>query len=225
MVVQAEPPFLAVHVNAAFSRLTGMHNSGIISRPLSKILSLIDTSEWGSTGKETKPALPSDSSGEQKALSITKIMKNCGFSSCYKVVTNVEKGYDKSGNGSSNGGNSANEGSNNSSITSKEESFTPTKCVMSICTIAAAPTRGRHSSKFRKQEVQLEPQSQKQKRDTSDQQAPQRSSHCLIQLTPYDDSCSSFEEKIYEAEAAAHADLEDNNCGGNSSSSHAHACG
>lgn len=246
MIVQAESPFLAVHVNAAFSRLTGMHNSGIIGRPLSKILSLIDTNEWRSAGKEAKPSqlrvsgeeLNENDHQEQKALSITKIMRNCGFDSCYKVITNVEKSYDKSSNGSSNG-NSANEGSNNSSITSKDDSFTPTKCVMSICAIAAAPTRGRHSSKFRKQEVQQEPQSQKQKREISRQNSgnsdllvPQKNSHCLIQLTPYDDSCSSLEEKINgleekinETEAGIHADLEDNNCGGNSSSSHAHACG
>ena len=45
LVVQAESPYVAVHVNAAFSRLTGMHNSRIIGRPLSKILSLIDSNQ------------------------------------------------------------------------------------------------------------------------------------------------------------------------------------
>ena len=43
LIVQSKVPFLAVHVNAAFSRFTGMHNCRIIGKPLSKILSLIDT--------------------------------------------------------------------------------------------------------------------------------------------------------------------------------------
>ena len=89
MIVQAELPFLAVHVNTAFLRLAGMDNSDVIGRPLSNILSLsIDTNEWVSAGggKEAKPSHPrtavSDKKNnendcqEQKTLSsITKIMR------------------------------------------------------------------------------------------------------------------------------------------------------
>jgi len=42
IVIQAEPPLLVVHVNAAFSRLTGMQNNYVIGRPLPKILALAD---------------------------------------------------------------------------------------------------------------------------------------------------------------------------------------
>jgi len=40
LIVQSAPPFLAVHINAAFSRLTGIHNTSVIGRPVSKILEL-----------------------------------------------------------------------------------------------------------------------------------------------------------------------------------------
>jgi hypothetical protein len=43
LIVQAEAPYCAVHVNAAFSRLTGIHNSSVIGTPVSKILSLVST--------------------------------------------------------------------------------------------------------------------------------------------------------------------------------------
>ena len=191
-------------------------------------------------------------------------MRKCDFGSCYKVTTNVEKSYNNNNNKSSNGssnGNSVNEGSNNSSITSKEEEdFLSSMiiCVMSICGIAPVPPArggGHHSSsKFvRKQDVQQagreqqeeETQKQNQRRreistrqnsDNLDLQiTPQKISHCLIQLTPYNDddgdSCSSLEEKIKGTETSRksiHADLEDNkNSGGGNSppSSHAHACG
>lgn len=43
LIVQADPPYCAVHINAAFSRLTGIHNSSVIGTPISKILSLVST--------------------------------------------------------------------------------------------------------------------------------------------------------------------------------------
>jgi hypothetical protein len=43
LVVQADPPYCAVHINAAFSRLTGIHNNSVIGTPISKILSLVST--------------------------------------------------------------------------------------------------------------------------------------------------------------------------------------
>jgi len=42
LIVQAEPPFLAVHINAAFSRLTGINNSTVIGMPVSKIVALTE---------------------------------------------------------------------------------------------------------------------------------------------------------------------------------------
>ena len=42
ILIQAEPPLLVVHVNAAFSRLTGMQNNYVIGRPLPKVLALAD---------------------------------------------------------------------------------------------------------------------------------------------------------------------------------------
>jgi len=43
LIVQAEPPYHIVHINAAFSRLTGIQNSSIIGKPVSQILSLVST--------------------------------------------------------------------------------------------------------------------------------------------------------------------------------------
>ncbi len=43
--MQAAPPYDVVHVNAAFSRLTGVHNVSIIGCPISKALSLVQSSQ------------------------------------------------------------------------------------------------------------------------------------------------------------------------------------
>lgn len=43
LIVRAEPLYHVVHINAAFSRLTGIHNSSVIGKPVSQILSLVST--------------------------------------------------------------------------------------------------------------------------------------------------------------------------------------
>ncbi len=225
LVVQAITPYLAVHVNAAFSRLTGMHNSGIIGRPLSKILCLLENDDWDVVNK-SKPVSSSkydedsnEDGQKQNRLSIERLMEKGGFDNrSYHVITIVDKGdSDKSSDKS----NSANEESNNSSITSKEDSFTPMKCTVSICYIISPPTRGR-ASKIRKQEGQ-EITHQNQKKESSKQfshiaDTKKVLSHYLIQLKPtsHDDS-SKTDERVTSAE--------DNCESSNSSSSHAKACG
>jgi hypothetical protein len=205
LIVQAGKPFLAVHVNAAFSRLTGMQNSGIIGRPLSKIFALIDYNKWESTSKEDK--IPNENaqdesggdSGEargdcteetqDKQITISQLMGESNFGTFYKVTTIVEK----SDGNSSNNSNSANELSNNSSISTKEDSFTSTKCMMSICAIVSTQPRRRSSS--------MGPPNQKQKtnnNNVSSSKSPNKSigdkniTHCLIQLTPCDDGSGSL---------------------------------
>lgn len=189
MIVQAQSPFLAVHVNAAFSRLTGMHNSGIIGRPLSKILSLIGTDDWSSSSKSLSSPSGEESPEENlehlNSLSIERLMIGSNFERCYKVTTIVDKGDDKSSEKS----NSVNEDSNNSSITSKEDSFTPMKCTMSICRIVSTQTRGKNFLMLRIHESP----SQKQKKTVTKDNV--QTTHYLIQLTPHEESCGSMEDK------------------------------
>lgn len=61
LILQGEPPFLAVHCNAAFSRLTGIQNSTVIGRPVAKIFSVLPAT----LQKEAPPPppRPQESSG------------------------------------------------------------------------------------------------------------------------------------------------------------------
>lgn len=208
-----------------------MHNSGLIGRPLSKILSLLETDEWCTTITDTIKPPDARTSGDdsnednqeqnRNFLSIERLMKSTRFNYCYKVTTIVDKGDDKSSNNS----NSATEESNNSSITSKEDSFTPLNCVMTICAIVSTPTRGRNSSKFRKLEVQ-ESLSPIQKNDATKQNSScTRNTHCLIQLSPCDESCGSSDDKLNVNEATTTTVHAIENRDNSSSSSHAHTCG
>lgn len=52
MLVQALPPFLAVHINAAFTNLCGIQSSAIIGRPVSTFISLPSGKEGESSGSE-----------------------------------------------------------------------------------------------------------------------------------------------------------------------------
>jgi hypothetical protein len=223
LVVQSLEPYLAVHVNAAFSRLTGIHNSGIIGRPLSRILSLLGNNEWNAVNKDKlSPSTTSkgndDSNNdiqEQNSRTIDKLMAQSDFDNKYYLVTTiVDKGDDKGSDKS----NSANEGSNNSSITSKEDSYTPMKCLISICSILSAPPRGR-SSKSRKYEGHEMPYSRM--KDTK-----MVISHYLIQLKPtsqHDDSSGSMGDKIKDERATSAEESANSNS--NSNSSHAKTCG
>ncbi len=230
-----------------------MHNSGIIGRPLSKILSVIEGSnDWtsSSTSASTKGKPPECPSGEdpvddkeqQNSLSIDRLMENSGFGSYHKVNTIDDKSDDKNGNSTS-----ANEGSNNSSITSKDDSFTPIQCLMSICPIVStSPQRMRNVSKPKKQDgIAQEPQLSKSLLSPSSTQhdpkrkriAPRQNSimldpealkksHYLIQLTPCEDSLGSLEDKATGInEAGVQGDQEDNSGDSHSSSTHAVACG
>ncbi len=44
LIVQSAPPYYVVHINAAFSRLTGVQNDSIVGVPVSKTLSLVQSS-------------------------------------------------------------------------------------------------------------------------------------------------------------------------------------
>lgn len=52
LLVQALPPFLAVHINAAFTNLCGIQSSDIIGRPVATIISLPSSKEGESSGSD-----------------------------------------------------------------------------------------------------------------------------------------------------------------------------
>lgn len=52
LLVQALPPFLAVHTNAAFTNLCGIQSSTIIGRPVATIISLPSNKEGESSGSD-----------------------------------------------------------------------------------------------------------------------------------------------------------------------------
>ena len=213
-----------------------MQNSGTIGRPLSKIISILEINDWGSSSlKDDKPPITSSKFGDEpteaqideNGLLIKKLIGSCGFGCCHVVTTIDDKYDDKNGNTSNS--------TNNSSLTSKEDSFTPMKCVMSICAIVSPANRGRNSSKHKKQEVHNiqeqpnHPSAYDPAKKLKREQGALTKSHCLIQLTPCEDSFNSIEEKANGIEGAVQGDQEeDNNCnsgGSESSSSHAVACG
>lgn len=52
LLVQALPPFLAVHINAAFTNLCGIQSSSIIGRPVGTFISLPSCKEGESSGSD-----------------------------------------------------------------------------------------------------------------------------------------------------------------------------
>jgi hypothetical protein len=72
LILQTEPAFLIVHINAAFSRLTGIQNSTVVGRPVSKIIAWIEQLQFfppnpkksttsSLQGEPTEPDSPNDS--------------------------------------------------------------------------------------------------------------------------------------------------------------------
>jgi hypothetical protein len=49
IIIQSAPPFLVVHTNAAYSRLTGMDSHAILAQPISSLLSIMDQVETSAT--------------------------------------------------------------------------------------------------------------------------------------------------------------------------------
>lgn len=172
LIVQADARLLAVHVNAAFSRFTGMHNSRIIGLPLSKILCIANTNQidcssasskeeelqnknvetstdhhLNETTKEEQQGpikFDEECSNESKEKnSASKIEKLLlGSGKSLKKMFIITTLVDKADDKNGNGSNSANEGSNNSSITSKDDSLDAVRAAMSICVIVSTPPRG-----------------------------------------------------------------------------------
>lgn len=56
IVVQATPPFLIVHTNAAFSRLTGLESHHVVGNPISSLLSLPEKSVEGTEAHDPSSA-------------------------------------------------------------------------------------------------------------------------------------------------------------------------
>ena len=67
LLVQAIPPFLAVHTNAAFTRLCGIQSSVAIGTPVSSIISLPDANKESDSGSDNnnKDAMSSLSGNSQ----------------------------------------------------------------------------------------------------------------------------------------------------------------
>lgn len=65
IVVQATPPFLIVHTNAAFSRLTGLESHHVVGNPISSLLSLPEKSMEGTEAHDPSSA----DSGRAQAVS------------------------------------------------------------------------------------------------------------------------------------------------------------
>jgi hypothetical protein len=49
IIIQAAPPFLVVHTNAAYSRLTGMDSHTVVGKPITSLLSIMDQVETSAT--------------------------------------------------------------------------------------------------------------------------------------------------------------------------------
>jgi hypothetical protein len=54
IIIQAAPPFLVVHTNAAYSRLTGMDSHTVVGKPISSLLSIMDQVETSTIACSTE---------------------------------------------------------------------------------------------------------------------------------------------------------------------------
>ena len=164
VVIEAKSPFLAVHVNAAFSRLTGVQNSTVIGRPLSTILTILgqiqDLPEKRTTcsqhknnkrigNKKNSQSTKSNSFSNDNGIAATRCIWNRHAetrisierliaSNCYEVCYMVNiLGFE--------GGTITSpyqqedvhnrSGSRHSSISSKDVHVKPTLCTMSMCPV------------------------------------------------------------------------------------------
>lgn len=209
LILQGEPPFLAVHCNAAFSRLTGIQNSAVIGRPVAKIFSVLPAT----LQKEAPlPSRPQESSvpigqqvqveiqNEQNSLKTDKSSlssnENADIRTDHVANTNedvsIERLIASSGFGkchlvqtlelkttNSSSDNSNNDESNNSSISSKDPPNKPSIVMMSVCPIMNASAQYAYP-----QAIKNSMDSPPKRRKHSHSQY-RRQSHFVVQLFPY----------------------------------------
>jgi hypothetical protein len=56
IVIQANPPFLVVHANAAYSRLTGLHSHTVVGKPIASLMSLAENEAQAARPNEAQQA-------------------------------------------------------------------------------------------------------------------------------------------------------------------------
>ena len=215
LILQGEPPFLAVHCNAAFSRLTGIQNSIVIGRPVATIFSVLPAT----LQKEAPlPSRPQESSGpigqqvqveiqnEQNSLKTDKSSlssnENADIRTDHVANTDedvsIERLIASSGFGkchlvqtlelkttNSSSDNSNNDASNNSSISSKEPPNKPSIVMMSVCPIMKTSAQYAYS-----QAINSSMDSPPKRRKHSHSQyrrhpSDASQSHFVVQLFPY----------------------------------------
>lgn len=163
LIVQANPPYLVVHINAAFSRLTGIQNSTAIGKPLSKILILLSThdqltpsgaQEDGQSHQKDSEKDYDDSNDQVQAMKIDgsnipdaglnqssgDLQKNRSYIESVITFVGFKQYYKvqtldcRRENLPTSDCSISNYCSLNSSISSKDENI-PRSCVMSVCAI------------------------------------------------------------------------------------------
>jgi len=189
LIVQSEAPYLVVHVNAAFSRLSGIQNVTIIGCPLSKGIALAHSTEEGQQDQEplTKPikrSTPTEASitvshenaaqtgvlnanQEKEDSTVETILGSKKFGIYYRVNY-----LDLKNETESFGSNSK-----NSSISSKDIPRNPTPCYMSICPVRDSPQKAPAKHHSSTSDWPGATQSRRARKNTSP-------THFVVQLVP-----------------------------------------
>eukprot|EP00986_Skeletonema_menzelii_P016287 scaffold14160_cov169-Skeletonema_menzelii.AAC.1 len=86
LLVQALPPFLAVHINAAFTNLCGIQSSAIIGRPVSTFICLPSSKEGESSGSDN--ANSREESDKMSSLSGSGSADDAGRNGSSSIIAN-----------------------------------------------------------------------------------------------------------------------------------------
>lgn len=87
LLVQAIPPFLAVHINAAFTNLCGIQSSTIIGRPVSTIISLPSSKEGESSESD-------DANSREESSKVSPFSESVDGSGSRMVIANGSRQAD-----------------------------------------------------------------------------------------------------------------------------------
>lgn len=194
LIVQSEAPYLVVHVNAAFSRLSGIQNVTIIGCPLSKGIALAQSSEDDKQDQEplTKSiegSAPTEASKIETVITVSH--ENAAQNGVLNANQEKEDSTVETILGSKKFGiyyrvnyldlknetQSFGSNSKNSSISSKEISRNPTPCYMSICPIRDSPQKAPAKHHSSTSEWPGATQSRRARKNTSP-------THFVVQLVP-----------------------------------------
>jgi hypothetical protein len=131
IVIQSTPPFLVVHTNAAFSRLTGIDAHVVVGKPISELIAIAESKT--EAVQVDLPGAPAEATGRagKRHVGLERLVATCGFGRLHAVqvrakphsmlgknVTIIEEGSPSKQINAASATNVRNEGSNDASIAS-----------------------------------------------------------------------------------------------------------